>query len=68
MHTEFTLLSGIENNHNFGNLILNQRKEKGHPYLNLGMYLEDFARKRRQDQSFGSFGYPTERGYLNYPI
>lgn len=40
-HISQEILSIVESNHNFDNLILNQRRFKGHPYLNLGKYLRD---------------------------
>lgn len=40
-HTRPKVLAAIQENHNFSNIILNQRRFKGHPYLNLELYLKD---------------------------
>ena len=61
------VLKVISKNHNFENLILNQRNFKGHPYLNLQLYLNDFESLEVQNErTLGSkeahFGKKPELG------
>lgn len=50
LHYRSQVLSQVESNHSFENLILNQRRFKGHPYLNLVLYLSDIHRGPNQNE------------------